>query len=402
MDLLLQALESADFLRELRRRLHRCPEIGFRLPQTMALITAELDRLGIPFSFAGKGAVVAQIGPSDQKVILLRADCDALAVNEEAEVDYASKNGAMHACGHDLHAAMLLGAASLLKSREKSLSHGVRLLFQPAEETLEGAADAVDCGVCDGVVAAYMFHVSLGTNLPTGTVILPPAETVAPSADFFEVAVEGKGCHGADPASGRDPLAAAARILLGLEHLPAREFPSGAKAALTVGCLQGGESHNVIPHRALLKGTMRCYDESLRQRLRERIRGMAQGIALAHEVSAQVTFPFGCPSLYNDPRLRNHAQTELPSLLKDRFYAVQASAGTAGSEDFAVISRRVPSLMMAVSAGGGEYPLHHPKAVFDDRCIPYGAATLAHLALSHEGCTAKEFCIAHGDGILGG
>lgn len=384
MNYLSEIRPYADRAVALRRRLHACPEQGFDLPQTMGVIRQTLQEFGISPTGLGKGALTANFGPKTGDGILLRADCDGLSGKEESGLSFAAQNGRMHACGHDLHTAMLLGLVPFLKEREGELSRPVRLLFQPAEETLEGALDAVNCGVCDGVREAYMVHVTVGSGLPSGTVILPPAGVTAPSADFFEIAVQGKGCHGADPASGIDPLAAAARILLTLEHLPAREFPSGERAALTVGSLQGGDSHNVIPDKALLKGTMRCYNEDLRKTLKARIRAVSEGISLAHGTKAQVNFSSGCPSLCNDSSLRESAREILASFLRERFFSVPgpAGTGTAGSEDFAVISRTVPSLMLALSAGdGGGYPLHHPKVVFDEGCIPYGMAAFAALAL---------------------
>lgn len=380
--LLVQATEMMPRLRDLYRRLHACPEVGFDLPQTRALVSEELTRLGISHKTVGKGSIVADLGEGKNRT-LLRADMDALPITEETTLPHASKNGRMHACGHDLHTTALLGAAALLKERISSQFAGVRLLFQPAEETLEGALDAVESGVCEGVECAYMLHASVSDGLPVGTVILPPAGVIAPSADFFEITVLGKGCHGADPASGIDPLSAAAQIFISLQHLPAREFPSGERAALTVGTLQGGDAFNVIPHRALLRGSMRCYDEPFRVYLKQRVKEISQGIARALRADASVEFPTGCPSLVNDKELRAAAVDPLTETLGERFYQVTERTGTAGSEDFAVISRTVPSLMLALSAGPSPSPLHHPGVVFDEGCLPYASAALAALALSH-------------------
>lgn len=373
------AVPLSSHLTELRRRLHACPEIGFDLPQTRAVILEELARLRIEASEVGKGSVVAQIGEKPAQV-LLRADMDGLPVKEETELPFASSNGAMHACGHDLHTAMLLGVAALLKKREKSLSRGVRLLFQPAEELLQGAADAVRAGVAEGIGQAYMLHGAVNTGRPAGTVFLPPAGVIAPSADYFQLTVRGTGCHGADPAAGIDPLSAASRILLGLQHLPSRELPPGARAALTVGALQGGEAYNAIPDTAMIRGSLRCFDEDLRNRLKARIREIAEGIAGAFRCGISVEFPAGCPSLQNDANLRNRAEKGLISCLgSERIVGIDSPAQGGGSEDFAEISRAVPSLMLSLAAGDPGVPLHHPKAVFDEACLPYGAAALAVL-----------------------
>ena len=380
MSLIKEALALGERLTELRRKLHACPEIGFDLPKTMEILSDALKESSISHATAG-GCLVAHIGPREGAGILLRADCDGLPIREETDLPFAAKNGNMHACGHDMHMTAVLGAAMLLKRHEERLTRPVRLLFQPAEELLMGAQDGIAHGVCDNITEAYTLHVTVGSELKTGTVILPPEGVTAPSADFFEITVQGKGCHGADPASGRDPLAAAAQIVLSLEHIPAREFPRSARAALTVGCLQGGDSHNVIPDSALLKGSLRCYDEEFRRRLKERVVEICAGISTAYRVTASATFPTGCPSLINDKALRDQAKDLLSETLQDRFFEVTPPSGTAGSEDFAFISRTVPSLMLAISAGDSPYPLHHPKVIFDEKCLPYGTAALATMVL---------------------
>ncbi len=382
MDFLQKAQDLKPSLISWRRFLHACPEIGFDLPRTKDFIVAELKKLGLVPKVMGKGSIVAEIGKESADTMLLRADMDGLAISEEADLSFRSENGKMHACGHDLHTAMLLGAAALLKEMESSLPRRIRLLFQPAEETLQGAADALSSGVCRGVTSAYMLHVSVNTKLPVGTVILPPAGIIAPSADFFEVAVRGKGCHGADPASGIDPLSVAARILLGLQHLPAREFPSQVRGALTVGAFQGGDSFNVIPDFASLRGSMRCYSEEFRQTLKNRVCEIAQSTATAFRAEATTSFPAGCPSLINDEALRNALKSPLKTALgPDRILVVDSVSGTAGSEDFAVLSRVVPSVMLALAAGDPGVALHHPKILFDENALPYGTAAFVAIAM---------------------
>ncbi len=382
MELLERAFALKDTLIHWRRSLHACPEVGFDLPRTRALIRGELERMGLTPKEIGRGSITAELGPEGAELLLLRGDVDGLSVPEEADLPFRAENGRMHACGHDLHGTMLLGAAALLKEGEHTLSRRVRFLFQGAEETLLGAADAVSAGVCEGVSSAYMLHVTVNTGLEVGTVILPPAGVVAPGADYFEISVTGKGCHGADPASGIDPLSVAARILLGLQHLPAREFPSGARAALTVGALQGGEAFNVIPDTAFLRGSLRCYDEDLRSGLKERVKTVATATAAAFRTEAAVHFPAGCPSLRNDETRRNALLSPLRKTLGEKgVLVVDAPSGTAGSEDFAVIARAVPSVMLAIAAGDPGVALHHPKVVFDEAVLPYGAAALAAIAV---------------------
>ncbi len=380
--LLSEAQTLSPQLTDLRRRLHASPEIGFDLPQTREMVCRELTRLSLPFRFMGRGSIVVDLGPKNKGFTLLRADMDALPLAEETDLPFRSKNGAMHACGHDLHTTALLGALALLKERQSLLRCPVRCLFQPAEELLQGARDAVDAGVLEGVKRAYMLHVTLGTGLKVGTVVIPPGGIVAPAADFFQILLEGRGGHGADPSASIDPLPGAAQILLALQNLPAREIPSHIGAAVTVGTLRGGDSFNVIPNCALLQGSVRCFDESLQEKLKERIECIASALAQAYRLNQEVSFPAGCPALQNDEKLRTCAEKVLSRVLKDRVLLVDTSDKIGGSEDFALISRNVPSLMLALAAGNSSYPLHHPKAEFDEDCLPFGSAALAALALA--------------------
>ncbi|MBQ1272936.1 MAG: amidohydrolase [Clostridia bacterium] len=379
MDILKEALDLRSELIRWRRALHRCPEIGLELPQTKAFVLQELTALGYTPNDLGKAGIVAEIGTGD--TVLLRADMDGLPVEEEAGLEFSSKNGNFHGCGHDLHTAMLLGAAALGTRLESILPCRIRFYFQPGEEVLQGAQLGVQAGVCDGVARAYMLHVSVNTHLKSGTVILPPGGIVAPSADYFELEVKGKGSHGADPSSGVDSLSVAARILLGLQHLPAREIPSGERAALTVASLQGGNSYNVLPDHVRLQGSLRCYNEDLRRHLKQRVEEISISLSSAFRAEAQVSFPAACPTLYNSVPVRKAAEPILKTLFPDRLLVLDSPSGTAGSEDFAVISHAVPSLMLALAAGDPGVGLHHPQVVFDESCLPYGTAALLSLAL---------------------
>ncbi len=382
MDILTKALALQTTLSRWRQTLHACPEVGFDLPRTKTFLLQELTAMGYAPKEVGKGSIVAEIGNKAEETVLLRADIDGLAIKEEADLPFRADNGNMHACGHDLHAATLLGVAKLLKGREETLLRRVRLLFQPAEEILQGAEDACRAGICDGVCEAYMLHVTVNTGLSVGTVIIPPAGEIAPAADFFEITVHGKGCHGAEPSKGIDPLSAAARILLGLQNLPARECSPEGRSAVSVGALQGGDSFNVIPDSALLRGSLRCFGEELHAFLKGRVEEIARLTAAAFRTEAKTEFIAGCPSLWNDESLRRKLPKALESALgKEKVLSVESSSSTAGSEDFAVISHRVPSVMLALAAGDPGVALHHPKVVFDERALPYGVAALTEIVI---------------------
>lgn len=388
MDLLQEAKNLP--LVEYRRWLHSHAETGFDLQNTLSYVEKQLKNMKISANFCGKSGIFAEIhGEKPGKTVLLRADMDALPIKEEAKIPFLSKNGNMHACGHDLHTAMLLGAAELLMNHREELCGTVRLMFQPAEEILQGAADMMAHGVLKGVDEAVMLHVLTGSELPTGTVILPAAGVSAPSADYFTIEVRGSGCHGALPHTGIDPIIPACHILQALQTIQTREMPTEEHVVLTVGSFHAGSAPNVIADKAILKGTMRTYSEEVRQQFKNRMTHMARRMANTFRAEAEVDFDAGCPTLINDAQLVKQAEKSLPLLLgEEKVLTAEKLSRTArgsGSEDFAYISQQVPALMLALAAGqkskGHSYPTHHPKVTFDEESLPYGAAVYAQMAL---------------------
>ena len=368
-----------------RRWLHRHAEVGFQLNDTMQYVRQELERMGIEAKDCGKAGITAILGKGDSgKTILLRADMDALPIPEESDVDFACLNGNMHACGHDMHTAMLLGAAKLLKRHESELSGTVKLMFQPAEETFEGARNMLENGVLADPRpdAAIMIHVTAASPMPSGMVIICPPGVSAPAADYFTITVQGKGCHGSAPHNGMDAISAASHILLGLQEIHARELPSSEDAVLTIGTFQGGTAPNVIADKAVLAGTIRTYSEETRNFLKERIQAISESIAAAYRASATVDFGSGCPTLVNDKALGQLLNGCLKETFGSNMVLNAADLGipmrAGGSEDFAYISHEVPSVMMALAAGqpdqGYSYPQHHPKVIFDESVLCVGTA----------------------------
>ena len=373
-----------------RRRLHACAETGFDLQHTRDYVREQLAKMGYSPREFGRCGIVADIGIG-KKTILLRADMDALPIREETGLNYASTNGNMHACGHDMHTAMLLGAAKLLKAHEKDLKGRVRLLFQPAEEIFEGARDMIARGALDGVDAAMMIHVTVGAPLPTGTAIISSPGVSAPAADYFTIEVRGRGCHGSAPQDGVDAITAAAHILIALQELQARELGIGDKTVLTIGTIQGGTAPNAIAGTVTMGGTLRTLDEHLRTRIKTRMAEISRGIAAAFRAEAEVRFGSGCPSLKNDPAISENVTKYLKDLLGNpcayttRELNPDGGPSAGGSEDFAYISRKIPAVMVALAAGnpskGYTWPLHHPKVRFDEEALPTGAAIHAYCAL---------------------
>lgn len=394
-----QILQEAKALQEEikshRLWLHTHAETGFDLTETKPYVKSALMKMGYTVQECGKAGLVTTVGKPGGKVLLLRADMDALPIAEEADVDFACQNGRMHACGHDMHTAMLLGAAKLLKAHESELEGMVKLMFQPAEEIFEGSKDMIASGVLENPRpdAALMIHVAAGMPLPAGTVVVSAPGVSAPAADYFTIRVHGKGCHGSAPQNGIDPLTAAAHILIALQEIHARELSASDEAVLTIGTFHAGEAGNVIPDTATMGGTIRTYDEKTRAYLKERITAIAKNVAEAFRAGAEVSFGSGCPTLVNDKGLSETVTGYLKDLLgaNRAFTTAELSGGKpargGGSEDFAYVSHEVPSLMLALAAGepskGYVYPQHHPKVKFDESVLSTGTAVFVDCALQY-------------------
>lgn len=393
MQILNQAKKLQPTLAKYRQYLHENAEVGFALPKTASFVEKNLQEMGYTPIRIAKNCLLATIGkPSAKGAFLLRADMDALPIKEKSGEAFACKTGNMHACGHDMHTAMLLGAAKLLKDNERELKGQVKLLFQPAEEILQGAKTAVDAGVLENVQGAVMIHVMVNTPLKSGTLVVSSGGVTAPAADYFTVEITGKSCHGSAPWDGVDALNASAHFLVALQALSAREISLSTPATLTVGTLQAGTAGNAIADRAVMQGTLRAFDENVREQIKKRIKEMAQSIAKAFKAKAKVSFGGGCPTLVNDSKLSAFVEKNARELLGEKgvYTSAQLAGGetarrNGGSEDFAYISHKTPSVMLALSAGaieeGYAHPLHHPKVRFNENVLCIGSAVLAHTAL---------------------
>ena len=374
------AKELQKELVKIRRWLHSHAEVGFDLPLTKKFVESRLKEYGYSPKPCGKSGIIATVGKG--KKFLLRADMDGLPIREQTGKAYASTNGNMHACGHDIHTTMLLGTAKILKKYQAKLKKEIVLMFQPAEEILEGAKDMIDAGALDGVTGGVMIHTVL-SPLELGSVIVGEGVT-SPSADYFEISVQGKGCHGSTPTDGVDAAVITANILLSFEHLIARETPVADGTVLTVGKLQAGTAGNVIADTGRLEGTMRTYSPKTRKWIKKRIEELSAGIAKSYRGQASVKYQGGCPPLENDKKLTQFALKNLRELFGENVYssAEFGSRGSGGSEDFAYISEKIPSVMLALTAGNSEFPLHHPKVCFDESILWRGVAIFTCLAFA--------------------
>ena len=390
-DLLQEAKQLQPELLQCRRTIHRHPETGFDLQETKALVKRQLTEMGYSPQECGKCGLVALAGGKKKgRTILIRADMDALPIEEAAEVEYRSETpGRMHGCGHDMHTAMLLGAAKLLKAHEDELAGTVKLMFQPAEELFQGADDMIGAGVLENphVDAAVMIHVVPGLPLPSGIVLVPGAGTGMASCQQYRIVVKGKGGHGAMPHVSVDPITAAAHIHLALQEISSRELGPDEFGVFTTGMFRAGDASNIIPDTAEMRGTIRTADLAVNEKIKTRIREIAQGVGGAMRTEVSVDFFDFCPPMLADGALSECGLGYMKELLGDGAMSMAALGGPkvgGGSEDFAFVSCKVPTVGMFLSAGspkeGYAYSQHHPKVTFDDSILYRGSAAYAYFA----------------------
>lgn len=388
-------LEEAQGLQEQivedRRWLHQHPELGFDLDETCAYVRERLEQMGYEVTAPCKGALLAQVGdPAAGPVFMLRADMDALPVEEATGLPFASQNGNMHACGHDTHTAMLLGAAQILKNHEAELKGCVKLLFQSDEEGVApveycGGDAVLEAGVLENphVDALAALHVQ-ALDFETGAIYTRPG-TIFSSIDDIDVRIAGCGAHGSTPQQGIDPINIACHIFQGFQNLIARETDPTRTCVATFGKIESGRAANVIPDSASMLGTLRTQDSAVRAGFKERAQRMVHGIAEAFGGTAEVSFLRGVPNTYNDPALTE----ELVALTNEAFDepVEQLPAPFPGTDDLAILSQQVPTTYFIL--GTGTLPghegcgMHHPNVDFDESVFWKGTALLANCALSY-------------------
>ncbi|WP_265459036.1 M20 metallopeptidase family protein [Enterococcus sp. HY326] len=376
-----------DELSDMRRQLHKNPEIGLELPQTVAYVKNKLADLGIEAEEVGGGLVVT-IG-SGEKCFLIRGDMDALPIQEESGVDFSSTNENMHACGHDFHTTMLFGAAKLLKANEDKLQGQVKLMFQPGEEILAGAKAMVEAGVLENptVDAGMMIHVFPGFPIKSGTVLVPSAGPFASTSDWFEIKIQGRGGHAATPEVTVNPLTIMSHIHLALHNLEAREISMYDSAVISTTIMNGGVVDNAIPDTAYMKGSIRTFDPAVREYIFKRIPEIAEGVAQTFGGSVEAKIIIGCPTVEVDHEvtesLRTILEAEFPGEIANPLEVGLNKLG--GSEDFSYVTQEVPSSMLILAAGHSDegylHSVHHPKVLFDEAVLSKGAAVYAVSAM---------------------
>ncbi len=383
MTALAEAMEEE--LIRLRRRLHACPELDFVLDGTVAVVEERLAALGIPWRrVAGTGVAALMKGKPGAGSVLLRADMDALSLREEVETPWRSKNeGVMHACGHDVHMASLLGAAALLQKTGKQLPCDVLLVFQPAEETSGGALPMLSDGLLDGTDVRAAFALHCDPSLPAGKVGVHGGVCRAAS-DMFDCVVRGRGTHGAEPHRGDDVIAIACRAIDALHQLVGRVVDPAEPAVISIGSFHSGTARNILPERAEFSGILRTLDPETRVSLRAKIRRTVMNIPDVLGAVGEVRFTEGYPALRNDPEMAGVVSRAVSDLLGPDAL-VRLTKPSMGVDDFSYFAERLPGCYFMLGTGHGdgreEAPLHSPRFDPDERVIALGAALLAECAL---------------------
>ena len=381
MDYLQRAKEMQEELIQNRRHIHANPEVGLELPETVAFVMEQLKAMGYEPKEIG-GGVTCTVGKPG-KVILLRADMDALPMEELSGLDFASRKDAAHTCGHDTHTTMLLGAAKMLKENEGQLNGTVKFMFQPAEEIFAGAKSMIENGILenpkpDCAVSSHVF-----SGKPYNTVFVKPGALLT-GCNGFKITVTGKGCHGAQPQNGIDPINIGVHIHLALQELIAREVDFSNGALLTFGQFAAGTAANIIPQTAVMQGTLRTFNEDIRAHLVERMKTIVKLTAEKFRGSAEIEIISDLPVLMNDAEMTGKVRSYLEKMSGDEIVVEDGFAATA-SEDFAFVAKAVPATTIFFGASDmsdpeEKYPMHHPKVKFDERVLYRGASMYASIA----------------------
>jgi len=384
-NLLQDARGIADRITALRRAIHAEPELGLQTPKTLAKVRAELADLPLEWREGSSctGAVAILNAGKAGRSVVLRGDMDALPMEEDTDLEFASTfSGRMHACGHDTHTAMLAGAARVLAARADSLPGEVRFMFQPGEEGYHGARFMLDDGLLDPLPdAAFALHIM--PNAPHGT-IGSRAGTLLASADMLEIVVEGRGGHASMPHDTRDPVPVACEIVMALQAMVTRRFSAHEAMIVTITQLEAANAHNIIPDRAVLKGTIRTLSPVRRQEAWNAIRQLAENIAQAHDCDADTDITQGFPPTVNDARVVALAEAVATSLPHGEF--LRLADPIMGAEDFSYVLEKVPGMMafLGVAQSGADWKqccsIHSSRMMVDESVLPRGTAFLAGCA----------------------
>ena len=381
-----QAQNIKNDIVEYRRTIHENPEVGDTLPKTKAYVINKLREFGYePTEICESGIVATIEGPKPGKTFLLRADMDALPMEETPNCEFAATNGAMHSCGHDMHTAMLLGAAKLLKQNQDQIEGTVKLVFQPDEEGFTGAKKMIEAGVLENpkVDAAMAMHVNSGT--PSNLVVCGLGTSIG-GCNRFRIVVKGTGCHGAMPETGVDPIFIANQIYSAIQEITNREIVATQPVVITIGKFVGGDAPNIIPGEVIMEGTVRFLDKEVGEFIVERMNDIITSTAKLFRGEAELIELSSVPPLTNDDKLAHEVTNYMKDIVGEKA-VVLFNGGGMGSEDFASYSYEVPSLYIMLGAGSKQEndlfgaPMHNQHVVFNEDILPTGAAVHAYSAI---------------------
>lgn len=360
---------------KMRRDLHQIPEIGTQLPQTKNYVVNKLKELGLTVKESSRdSAVICDIGETNSSnIVAIRADMDALPILEETQTDYASKNGNMHACGHDGHMACLLAAASYLLENKNRLNGTVRLIFQTGEEIAKGARNIIEEGFLNGVKAIVGTHLGLiASGVPNGEFVLQEGPLMA-SYDKFVITVEGKGVHGANPHNGIDSVLTACQIVQAIYNVKSREITATDPTVISVCVVNGGTLYNVIPDRTIIEGTFRTFNEETRQFIAKRIKEIAEYTALSNRAKSDINIEWGAPAVINNEEIVSQLKEVCSALGYKK--ANKFTPSTIG-EDFSEYLNVIPGAYILYSSGTEKNIPHHNSKFEIDEAILYKATIL--------------------------
>jgi len=383
--LVTEAQELSEYTRSLRRDIHRHPELGFQEVRTAGIVAQELNTLGLPVKtgIAKTGVVALLEGNQPGPTLLLRFDMDALPIQEQTGVEYASQTaGVMHACGHDGHVAIGLTVARLLHKHRAEWSGRVKFVFQPAEEGLGGAPRMVEEGMLENPKPDMTLALHLWNHQPVGWLGVTPGPVMA-AAEIFRVVLTGKGGHGATPDMTIDPIYAAAQVITALQSIVSRNVSPMQTAVVSVTMIRAGETFNVIPPQVEIMGTIRTFDPGVRQMVLKRFNEIITGVASSLGCQAEVEFQETIPAVVNDADITRRIQKTVMRVFPDS--VLDTHFATMGSEDMAYITQYIPSCFFFIGSSNPAKGLnagqHHPRFDFDEAVLPRAAALMAASAV---------------------
>lgn len=383
MNIIKKTEEVENYIIKCRHDLHKIPELGLNLPKTSAYVSNELKNMGIEIrENVGVSGIVGLIrGSKEGKTIALRADMDALPIQEETGLPYASDNGNMHACGHDAHTAILLGVSKVLSENKDKIKGNVKLIFQPAEESPGGAELMLSEGAFENpkVDAVMGLHVgNLMQDLKKGSIVVSYNSMMA-CLDKFKLKLIGKGCHGAYPETGVDPVVMTGNYLTALQTIVSREIAATDSVVVTVGKIHGGQAYNIIPNYVELEGTVRAVHQSTREYLADRLETIAKGISEAMRGTYEMNYTFGYPPLVNDEEFTKSFVNSAKKIMAEEDIVIM-NKPVMGGEDMAYFLNKVPGTFFFVynpqEVEGQCYPHHNSKFDIDESILSKAAALL--------------------------